>query len=326
MIEVVCGVGIVRGMSQSVVAALYKFTPFEAPESLRDPLLARLDACGVKGTILLASEGVNGTIAGSRAGIDAALEAIRALPGCSDLEHKESFAEELPFIRLKVKLKKEIVTIGVPGVDPNAVVGTYVDPGDWNELIADPDTVVIDTRNDYEVAIGTFEHAIDPKTSTFRELPNWLDAHKEDLRDKKVAMFCTGGIRCEKASSLFKTAGIEDVFHLKGGILKYLELVPEEDSLWQGDCFVFDDRISVKHGLEQGDLEVCGACRWPIDDAGRRSPNYVRGVSCDNCIDTKDDAQRARYRERQKQMDLAEQRGELHIGATYDTPPKKRSE
>jgi len=310
-------------MSQIVVAALYKFTPFEAPENLREPLLAQLRNCGVMGTILLAKEGINGTIAGSRDGIDGALAALRSLPGCTDLEHKESHADDMPFLRLKVRLKKEIVALGVPSVDPNAVVGTYVDPTEWNDLISDPDTVVLDTRNDYEVAIGSFDGAIDPKTSTFGELPAWLDAHRDTLKDKKVAMFCTGGIRCEKASSLFKSEGIEEVYHLKGGILKYLELVGEEDSLWRGDCFVFDYRVSVRHGLAQGDMEICSACRWPVDEAGRKSPNYVRGVSCDNCIDTRSDAQRQRYMERQKQMDLAEQRGQVHMGAPQGLPAKK---
>ena len=310
-------------MSQTVVAALYKFTPFEAPDALRAPLLEQLDACGVKGTILLAHEGLNGTIAGSRAGIDEALAALRALPGCANLEHKESHAKAIPFVRLKVKLKKEIVTMGVPGVDPNSLVGTYVDPREWNALIAAPDTVVIDTRNDYEVAIGTFEGALDPDTATFGELPAWLEENKDSIKGKRVAMFCTGGIRCEKASSYFKAEGIEEVYHLKGGILKYLEHVPEDDSLWRGECFVFDERVSVKHGLALGEHEVCGACRWPIDAAGRQSPFYVKGVSCARCYDKRDDSQRQRYAERQKQMDLAEKRGQTHLGQVYDPPAKK---
>lgn len=313
-------------MSQIVVAALYKFTPFDALETMREAVFARLNACGVKGTILLAEEGINGTIAGTRTGIDEALETLRALPGCADLDHKESHADDIPFLRLKVRLKKEIVTLGVPGVDPNIRVGTYVDPTDWNDLIADPDTVVIDTRNDYEVAIGSFEGAIDPKTTSFRELPAWLDAHRDTLKDKKVAMFCTGGIRCEKASSLFKAEGVDDVYHLKGGILKYLEHIPEEESLWQGDCFVFDGRVSVKHGLALGEYDICHACRWPIDEAGLKSPNYVPGVSCDHCIDTRDDKQRQRYIERQKQINLAKERGETHIGdRAPSAAPKTRA-
>lgn len=311
-------------MSQIVVAALYKFTPFESPESLQQPLLQQLQQCGVQGTILLAREGVNGTIAGTRDGIDAALTALRALPGCFDLDCKESSARKIPFKRLRVRLKKEIVTLGLPDIDPNALVGIYVEPKDWNALIADPDTIVIDTRNDYEVSIGTFEGAIDPDTTTFGALPAWLEANRDALKDKKVAMFCTGGIRCEKASSLFKSEGIDDVYHLKGGILKYLEDIPEKDSLWHGDCFVFDERVTVKHGLAQGDFEICGACRWPVDEAGRQSSNFVRGVSCDRCIGTHSESQLQRFRERQKQMDLAEQRGETHLGHVYAPRIKAR--
>lgn len=306
------------------VAALYKFVRFEDPDGLRAPLLARLQELDVRGTILVAQEGINGTIAGSRAAIDGALTAIRALPGCADLEHKESFANETPFLRLKVRLKKEIVTLGVPGLDPAKSVGTYVAPEDWNALISDPDTVVIDTRNDYEVSIGSFEGAINPGTTTFREFPAWLEAHEGALRNKKIAMFCTGGIRCEKSTALLKSQGIEDVFHLKGGILKYLERVPEEQSLWRGACFVFDERVSVKHRLETGDHDICHACRWPLDAKALKSPNYVLGVSCDRCIDTRDDAQRKRYAARQRQMDLAEARGTQHVGVSFNPPhPKK---
>ncbi|MGB0683998.1 MAG: rhodanese-related sulfurtransferase [Magnetovibrionaceae bacterium] len=305
-------------MTDIVVAAFYHFTGLKEPEALKPPLQAALAARGLKGTVLLAGEGVNGTLAGSRAGIDAALASLRALPGCAELEHKESHAETMPFYRLKVRLKKEIVTLGVPGIDPTASVGTYVAPEDWNDLIDDPDTVVIDTRNDYEVGIGTFKGALNPRTSSFRDLPEWFQRHRAELEGKKVAMFCTGGIRCEKATSYFKAQGIGDVFHLKGGILKYLEEVPKEESRWQGECFVFDYRISVGHGLELGDYVQCHACRWPVDAAGRASPNYVPGVSCDHCIDQRTDDQRKRYAERQAQVVRAEARGEQHVGLDFD--------
>ena len=309
-------------MTDIVVAAFYHFTRFEDPAALREPLLARLSAHDLKGTVLLASEGVNGTLAGSRVGINAALEALRALPNSMRLEHKESHAESMPFYRLKVRLKKEIVTMGVPGVDPLASVGTYVAPEDWNDLIADPETIVIDTRNDFEVEIGTFEGAINPRTTSFSDLPQWFEDHRAELENKKVAMFCTGGIRCEKATSYLKEWGIDDVFHLKGGILKYLENIPEAESRWRGECFVFDYRVSVKHDLELGEYELCHACRWPVNAAGRSSPNYVAGVSCDHCIDQRTDQQRARYAARQVQTKLAEERGELHVGATHEAVKK----
>ena len=255
-------------MSDIRVTALYKFVRFDDPETLRTPLFERLSALGIKGTLLLATEGINGTIAGPRAAMDEALDAICALPGCADLEWKDSHAEAMPFLRLKVRLKNEIVTMGVPGTDPTCLVGSYVKPQDWNALITDPDTVLIDTRNDYEVALGTFQGAIDPETETFREFPDWFETFRAKLaeqgRSPKIAMFCTGGIRCEKSTSYVKSLGIEDVFHLQGGILKYLETVPREDSLWQGECFVFDDRVSVGHGLEVGDFQLCHACRHPV--------------------------------------------------------------
>ncbi len=302
-------------MSTYVVSALYHFTPFEDPAVLKGPLLEMLNAAGVKGTILLANEGVNGTIAGTRKGIDAAMAAIRALPGCADLEHKESFAAEMPFLRMKVRLKKEIVTMGVPGVDPARQVGTYVDPQDWNDLINDPDTVLIDTRNDYEVEIGTFKGAVNPDIKTFREFPAWLKAHHNELKGKKVAMFCTGGIRCEKSTALARYEGIEDVFHLKGGILKYLEHVPENESTWQGDCFVFDDRVAVGHGLKESPYMLCRACRFPLTEEDRSSDLFVEGVSCPHCAKTRTDEQRERYAARQRQMELAEARGQDHLGA-----------
>lgn len=305
-------------MTDIVVAAFYHFTPFEDPTALRELLLAQLSAHDLKGTVLLAPEGVNGTLAGSRGGIDAALEALRALPNSKHLEHKESHAESMPFNRLKVRLKKEIVAMRVPGVDPLETVGTYVAAKDWNDLIADPDTVVIDARNDFEVEMGTFEGAINPDTVNFSDLPKWLEDHRAEWENKKVAMFCTGGIRCEKATSFLKERGVDDVFHLKGGILQYLENIPETESRWSGDCFVFDYRVSVKHELEVGDYDLCHACRWPVSPAGRLSSNFVAGVSCDHCIDQRTDEQRERYASRQMQIKLAKERGEVHLGEAHE--------
>ena len=315
-------------MSTIRVSALYKFVRFDDPERLRDPLFARLSALRIKGTILLAKEGVNGTIAGPPDAMDEALTALRALPGCADLEWKDSPAPRLPFVRLKVRLKKEIVSMGVEGTDPTCLVGTYVAPKDWNALISDPDTVVIDTRNDYEVAIGTFEGAIDPATETFRAFPAWFDAYKTRLEDEgrtpKIAMFCTGGIRCEKATSYVKAAGIEDVFHLQGGILKYLETVPPDESLWEGECFVFDDRVSVGHGLKPGDYQLCHACRQPIGPQDRLHPDYEEGVSCHHCKGMLTPEKLAALRERQKQVRLAAARGETHIGDDVVMRPRRR--
>ena len=303
------------------VAALYKFTPFPDHAALRDPLLAACEEVGVKGTLLLAHEGINGTIAGTDNAIAAVLDHIRALPGCADTEVKFSHAPEMPFHRMKVRLKREIVTMGEPDIDPTQSVGRYVDPQDWNALIADPDTIVIDTRNDYEVAVGTFEGAVDPRTASFRDFPAWFREHREQLLEgkKKVAMFCTGGIRCEKSTSFLRSEGIEDVFHLKGGILKYLETVPEEESKWQGDCFVFDERVTVRHGLETGDYGLCRACRRPVSKSDRASPAFEEGVSCPACFDERTEEQRARYRERQRQEALAQQRRTTHVGATFDS-------
>lgn len=248
------------------VAALYQFTRFDDPEALRELLLAACEAAGVKGTLLLAREGINGTIAGTPEGLDAVLGAIRALPGCANLEVKFSDASAMPFGKLKVRVKREIVTMGEPDIDPTLSVGTYVDPHDWNALIADPDTLVIDTRNDYEVAIGTFTGAVDPATPSFRDFPAWFRDHRDELLagKKKVAMFCTGGIRCEKSTSFLRAEGVEEVYHLLGGILKYLEQVPEEQSLWQGECFVFDERVSLGHGLAQGTHTRCQPCGRPF--------------------------------------------------------------
>ena len=315
-------------MSDIRVTALYKFVRFDTPEALREPLFERLAALGIKGTILLATEGVNGTIAGTPDAMDKALEAIRALPGCAELEWKDSHATAMPFLRLKVRLKNEIVTMGVPGTDPTCLVGSYVKPEDWNALITDPDTVVIDTRNDYEVALGTFQGAIDPETETFREFPEWFETFRAKLaeqgREPKIAMFCTGGIRCEKSTSYVKSLGIDDVFHLQGGILKYLETVPREDSLWKGECFVFDDRVSVGHGLAVGDYQLCHACRHPVSAEDRAHEHFEEGVSCPRCYGTFSETKMAALRERQKQVRLAKARGETHIGDDVVMTPRKK--
>ncbi len=301
-------------MSQFKVAAFYKFTPMDDIASTKERLDAAFSDTDIRGTILLAPEGVNGTIAASSEEIDVAFKRLRALPSLDDLDYKASYAPENPFYRLKVRLKKEIVTMGAPEADPNKQVGAYVEPEDWNALIQSDDVVVIDTRNDYEVAIGTFDNAIDPKTKSFREFPAWFRKFREQKPDTKVAMFCTGGIRCEKATAFVKNEGVDDVYHLKGGILKYLERIPPTESLWRGDCFVFDNRVSVKHGLEVGDYDMCHACRRPISDDDKASTRYVKGVSCPYCFNETDNEQRIRFAERQKQIDLAKARGEDHIG------------
>lgn len=291
------------------IAALYHFTRFDDPAALRQPLLDLCAAQGVMGTLLLAGEGINGTIAGPRAGIDAVITHLRSLPGCKDLEWKEAQSDTPPFGRMKVRLKREIVTMGQPDVDPRHKVGHYIDPADWNDLIADPDVAVIDTRNDYEVAIGSFEGAVDPATQSFGEFPAWWAANKDRFAGKKIAMFCTGGIRCEKSTNYLLGQGIEDVFHLKGGILKYLEEVSEEQSRWQGECFVFDNRVSVGHGLREGPHMLCHGCRRPIlpDDTGR--PEYEAGVSCHHCFDDTTEDDKARFRMRQSQLE-AERRAD----------------
>ncbi|WP_287980452.1 rhodanese-related sulfurtransferase [Sphingomonas sp.] len=301
------------------VAALYHFTRFEDPGALRAPLLALCEAQGVRGTLLLAREGINGTIAGTRAGIDEVLAHVRALPGCAALEVKFSSADAMPFHRTKVRLKREIVTMGVLDVDPTDP-GTYVDPADWNALIADPATLVIDTRNDYEVAVGTFADAVDPGTASFRDFPGWFREHRDALLAgrQRVAMFCTGGIRCEKATAFLKSEGVDDVFHLKGGILKYLEETPAEESRWLGECFVFDERVAVGHGLQAGTYGLCRGCRMPVSEEDRRSPLYQEGVACPRCHATRDAETKARAAERHRQVELAARRGEAHVGARYD--------
>jgi UPF0176 protein len=295
------------------IAALYHFTKFPDPAALQGPLLALCRAQAVKGSLLLAGEGINGTIAGNRDGINTVLAHIRALPGCADLDWKESFSETPPFGRMKVRLKREIVTMGQPDINPLARVGNYVEAADWNALIAAADVAVIDTRNDYEVAIGTFQGAVDPETRAFGEFPAWWAANKSRFTGKRIAMFCTGGIRCEKSTNYLLGQGVEDVFHLKGGILKYLEDVPKDESLWQGQCFVFDQRVSVGHGLVPGKYEMCHACRRPLSADEKTDPSFEKGVSCHRCMAEHSDDDRARFRERQHQLALAAARGQKHF-------------
>ena len=301
-------------MSQFIVCALYKFVALERFEDLQQPLLATMLENGVCGTLLLAQEGVNGTIAGSREGVDVVLKWLRNDPRLAEVDTKESISDVMPFKRTKVKLKKEIVTMGVEGIDPKRVVGTYVDPKDWNDLISDPDVMLIDTRNDYEYQVGTFKDAINPNTESFRQFPEYVTQHVLPKRPKKVAMFCTGGIRCEKSTAYLKEQGIEEVYHLKGGILKYLEHVDEADTLWEGECFVFDDRVTVNHQLERGGYDQCHACRLPITDEDKASEHYISGVSCPNCYSKVSDKKKASFAEREKQVQLAKERGESHIG------------
>ncbi|MFN0045571.1 MAG: rhodanese-related sulfurtransferase [Sphingorhabdus sp.] len=300
------------------VAALYRFAHFENPSKYQPLIAERCALHDIKGTILLAHEGINGTIAGKPGGIDEVVSFLKSLPGCAELDVKYSHAATMPFYRLKVRLKQEIVTMGVDGIDPKREVGTYVQPEDWNALISDPDTVLIDTRNDYEVAIGTFVGAVDPRTKAFRDFPQWFRENRESLSQGKTkfAMFCTGGIRCEKSTAFLKAEGIDDVFHLEGGILRYLETISEQDSKWQGECFVFDDRVSVKHGLELGSKQLCRACRHPISDDDKQSPLFKEGISCPACYHERSEEDRSRFAERQKQIALARERGQRHIGAT----------
>jgi len=300
-------------MSNFLVAALYKFVTLPDYKALQKPIFDVCDKNGIKGTLLLASEGINGTVAGTEEGIRALLDYLHESSDFCDLIHKESWAEEMPFLRMKVRLKKEIVTMGVPGTDPNKIVGSYVKPEDWNDLISDPDVVLVDTRNDYEVGIGTFKGAIDPKTTNFRDFPDWVQNNKDVLDKPKVAMFCTGGIRCEKSTAYMKEQGYEDVYHLEGGILKYLEEVPEEKSMWEGECFVFDNRVAITHGLEEGSYDQCYGCRWPITEEDKVSDKYIKGVCCPRCFDKTPEEKKSRSAERQKQIDLARMRGEKHM-------------
>ncbi len=301
------------------VAALYRFTAFDDRDAIRDTLSAACASHGVKGTLLIAQEGINGTIAGSDAGIDGVLAAICALPGCADLTVKRSRAATMPFYRMKVRVKKEIVTLGRPDLYPARDAGTYVAPEDWNALIDDPGMIVIDTRNDYEVAIGSFAGAIDPGTRRFGDFPAWFKAQRDALTpgdaSPRIAMFCTGGIRCEKATAFLKSEGLDKVYHLAGGILAYLERIAPENSRWQGECFVFDERVSVTHGLDAGTHELCRACRMPVGPDQRASHLYVAGISCPACHGTRSDEDRERYAERHRQSQLARARGVAHVGA-----------
>ncbi|MFC6634690.1 oxygen-dependent tRNA uridine(34) hydroxylase TrhO [Microbulbifer taiwanensis] len=300
--------------NQAVVCALYKFIALDDFETLRDPLLNVMLENRVRGTLLLAREGINGTVAGSREGIDTLLTYLKSDPRLAELDYKESYTDSVPFLRSKVKLKREIVTMGVEGIDPRRSVGTYVKPADWNHLISDPEVLLIDTRNDYECRVGSFRNAVNPNTDSFREFPQYVRDNLDPAKHKKVAMFCTGGIRCEKSTAYLKEQGFEDVYHLQGGILKYLEEVPKEETLWEGECFVFDERVTVNHDLQRGDYDQCNACRMPVTREEKQSPRFEQGVSCPHCFDQVSEADRARFREREKQIQLAKQRGEEHIG------------
>lgn len=307
-------------MKSYIVAALYKFVSLPDYTQLAEPLKAECLRLGLKGTLLLAAEGINGTVSGTREGIDGLLAYLRADSRFAGIEHKESVFQEQPFYRMKVKLKKEIVTMGVEGIDPLQIVGTYVKPSDWNALISDPEVLLVDTRNHYEYNIGTFEGAVNPETETFREFPQYVKENLDPSRHTKVAMFCTGGIRCEKATAYLKEQGFDEVYHLEGGILKYLEEVPPEQSLWRGECFVFDNRVAVDHQLQKGSYDQCHGCRHPITAEDMQSPLYMAGICCPRCHDQLSELQKARFAERQKQIELARARNEAHIGA----PPPAR--
>lgn len=301
------------------VAALYHFAVVDDPAALKPQILEQAETNRLKGTILLATEGINGTIAGSSNDIDAMIVYLRSIPQFSNLEVKYSEASEMPFLRMKVRLKKEIVSMGVDGIDAANEKGNYLDLAEWNQIISDPQTIVIDTRNDYEVAIGSFEGAINPATESFRDFPAWFDDFAKELKEKSdkeptIAMFCTGGIRCEKATAYVRAQGFDDVHHLKGGILKYLEHVPEDESHWKGDCFLFDQRVAVGHGLTESDYDQCHACRMPLDAEQQASDKYIPGESCPHCYDKRTDEQRARYRERQRQVEKAQAEGRNHLG------------
>ena len=300
-------------MTDIFVTTFYQFTKLEDISKLQESIDACCRKNDVKGIVLLASEGINSTIAGPRNGVLAVLEFLRKDPRFDGLTWKESIAKEQPFRKLRVRLKKEIVTMGVPGIDPERLVGTYIKPEDWNDLISDPDVIVVDTRNDYEVEIGTFKDAINPDITSFGEFPKWIKDNIDIHTQPRVAMFCTGGIRCEKSTALLKEAGVKEVFHLEGGILKYLEQIPEDQSLWDGECFVFDERVSVGHGLEIGEYELCRGCRYPICEEDKSSSLFREGISCPRCHDQTTDQQKARFAERQKQIELARQRGDRHI-------------
>lgn len=302
-------------MNKILVCAMYKFVTLDNYKEIRTPLRTFMENNDIKGTLLLALEGINGTVSGSQESIEKLLNYLNNDPRISPISHKFSWHDVQPFYRTKVKLKKEIVTMGVDNIDPTQSVGTYVAPKDWNALISDPDVFVVDTRNDYEIDIGTFAHAVNPNTKSFREFPDYVSREMDPKKHKKVAMFCTGGIRCEKSTAYMKQQGFEEVYHLEGGILQYLEDVPAEESLWQGDCFVFDNRVAVNHALEQSTYQQCYACRLPITEEDKQSEQYEAGVSCPKCFGTHTEEQLARFREREKQVLLAKARQEEHVGS-----------
>lgn len=313
-------------MKPVVVCTLYHFVTLEDYREFRLPLLETMESNHLRGTLLLAPEGLNGTVAGMREGIDALLNHLQGDSRFEGLTWKESQHDETPFHRAKVKLKREIVTMGIENIDPGRIAGTYVRPRDWNQLIEDPEVTLIDTRNDYEVSIGTFKNAVNPHTTSFREFPAYVRNHLDPSKHKKIAMFCTGGIRCEKSTAYLKSMGFEDVFHLQGGILKYLEDVPEQESLWQGECFVFDNRVTINHRLEKGQYDQCHACRMPVNDTDKQSRDYKPGVSCPHCAHKQTDEQRQRFQEREKQSRLARNRGESHLGADARSAQQRRKQ
>ncbi len=301
---------------KTLIVAYYKFVPLPDFEQRRRPLQTFCESQGVKGTILLAPEGINSTMAGTHDGVNAVLEYLQSDPAIGELEVKRSFSEEMPFYRMKVRLKKEIVRLGMPEINPNDQVGRHVPPEEWNALISDPNVILIDTRNDYEVDIGTFKGAVDPKTQSFRDFPEYVSKQLADKKDRPVAMFCTGGIRCEKSTSLLLHEGFKEVYHLQGGILNYLEKVDKSESLWEGECFVFDNRVTVNHDLEEGAYEMCHACRHAITEQDKQSPQYVEGISCPHCHDSLSEDQRARAAQRQKQIEIHKKLDRPHIGSS----------
>jgi len=298
-----------------MVAAFYQFVPLEDIEGLQQDIRRTCENSSILGTILLAHEGINGTVAGPADELGTLFAFLNQYPGMTGLSKKVSYCDRNPFYRLKVRLKKEIVTLGVEGIDPRKLVGEYIAPERWNELISQPDVRLIDTRNDYEVGLGTFSGAENPETQSFRDFPAWVEANLDIEKDKKVAMFCTGGIRCEKSTALLKELGYENVYHLEGGILNYLETVPVDESMWQGDCFVFDNRVTVDHDLAEGHYELCSACRMPLSEEDRQSPKFEKNVSCPRCFDRLTPERRASLEERGRQIELAAARGEKHLGS-----------
>ena len=299
------------------IVALYKFCKIEDPIYFQKFIKSELSSLNILGTIIIGEEGINGTISGNESSLNNAITTLKSINLFQDLDLKESYSAKKPFLRLKIKIKEEIVSMGLKNIDPTIQAGQYIVPEEWNNLINDKNTVLIDTRNNYEYSIGSFENSINPKTNNFKEFPNWVDKqgfNESDKKSKNFAMFCTGGIRCEKASSYMKNQGFKNVFHLKGGILKYLENIDIKDSKWKGECFVFDDRVSVKHDLSEGEYDLCHGCRTPITEQDKLSPNYVKGVSCEHCINEKTIEQVNRYKSRQKQINLAKTKNENHLG------------